>query len=214
MRVDFSTPNAYVSREEWEEEVRALPAPRLGQRELWEATRYMAYVDDAETVVNTHPFGYIGSENKGLNQAVETPGGSTRDAHGTYPSPGRYANVGPGGTTDQATRYLDSREFLRALEAGQEDLGPDFEPGSVLGLADPSRLRLLPDWERLVARDLPSRTSWRTSTRETWPPPVPATTRAGTAAGRLRASARTIPTRSRRSSRSSFRTGSGTTSAS
>lgn len=147
---DFSRPNAYLPRAEWEARVRALEPERLGQRSIWEEIRYRAWADDAETVVNTHPFGYVGSDNKGLNQALERPGGSNRDAHGTYPFPGRYANVGPGGTTDQVGRFVDHREYLAELAEGRADMGPDFRPGAVLGLADPARLRLLPPWERIL----------------------------------------------------------------
>jgi len=150
MEVDFSRPNAYLPRDAWADQVEALEETRLGQRSLWEDIRYRAWVDDDESVPNTHPFGYIGSDNKGLNQALEAPGGSNQDAHGTYPFAGRYANVGPGGTTDQVTRWLDHRDYLAALAAGEDDLGPDFEAGSVLGLAMPERIRLLPDWERVV----------------------------------------------------------------
>ena len=37
------------------------------------------------------------------SKALEMPGGSNRDPHGTYPFPGRYTGVGPGGTTDHLT---------------------------------------------------------------------------------------------------------------
>ncbi len=163
MMADFSSPNVYLPREEWEREVRTQRQARLRERRMWRALRYMAYADDAETRVNTHAIGYIGADNKGLNQALEPPGGSNRDPHGTYPFPGRYANVGPGGTTDQVSQYVDSRQFLAALAAGTDGMGPDFEPGSVLGLADPQRLRLLPDWERvveLVRTDPVQRRAW------------------------------------------------------
>jgi hypothetical protein len=150
MPLDFSSPNVYLPRDEWEREVRARPQERFREHEAWEAARYMAYEDDLERVINTHPFGYIGADNKGINQALEMPGPSNRDPHGTYPFPGRYSDVGPGGSTDQVPSYVDSREFLRDLRAGWEGLGPDFRGEEVLGLADPDRLTLLPDWERLV----------------------------------------------------------------
>lgn len=148
--MDYSSPNVYLPRAEWDALLDTLPQERFRRREIWEAARYMVYVDDAETQINTHPFGYIGGDNKGLNQALEMPGGSNRDPHGTYPFPGRYNNVGPGGTTDQVTSYVDSRKYLQDLRAGRETMGPSFRKETVLGLADARRLRIVPDWERLV----------------------------------------------------------------
>ena len=148
--LDFTKPDAYAPRETWEAEVEAAPEERYRAKETWTAIRELAWTDDAETVLNTHAFGYIGGDNKGLNQALEPPGGSNRDPHGTYPFPGRYTGVGPGGTTDHLTAYVDVREYLADLEAGRADMGPGFEKESVLGLADPARLTILPDWERLV----------------------------------------------------------------
>jgi len=148
--LDYSDPNVYLPRADWDAEIQRREPERFGQRRVWEDIRYRAYVDDAETIVNTHPFGYIGADNKGLNQALEAPGGSNKDPHGTYPFPGRYANVGPGGTTDQVSEFVDVREYLRARADGRVSGGPDFRAGSVLELARPERLRILPDWERIV----------------------------------------------------------------
>ncbi len=148
--LDFTRPDAYAPREAWLQELDALDEERFRQREIWRATRAMVWADDDETTLNTHPFGYIGGDNKGLNQALEAPGGSNRDPHGTYPFPGRYTGVGPGGTTDHLTAYADVRSYLADLDAGRADMGPGFEKESILGLADPARLPLLPDWERLV----------------------------------------------------------------
>lgn len=148
--VDFSRPNVYQSREAWEAEADTLPQLRYREREIWEVIRYRAYLDDAETRINTHPIGYIGSDNKGLNQLLEAPGGSNRDAHGTYPWPGRFSNVGPGGSTDQISTHVDHRRYFRRLEAGEVDRGPDFRRNAVLGLDRPERLEIVPDWERVV----------------------------------------------------------------
>jgi hypothetical protein len=161
--LDFATPNAYQDREAWEAEVESLDEARFRQREIWEATRALVWADDAETVVNTHPLGYIGGDNKGLNQALEPPGGSNRDPHGTYPFPGRYTGVGPGGTTDHLTARIDFRTYLEDLEAGRTDLGPGRRQDDVVGLADPARLTILPDWERLaqpVRSDAAVRREW------------------------------------------------------
>ena len=148
--VDFSSPNVYLPREEWQADVDSRPKDRFRQDDTWKKVRYMAYADDAETVVNTHPLGYIGADNKGLNQALESPGGSNQEPHGTYPFPGRYNNIGPGDTTDQVARYVDIREHLRAVADGTAPQGPTFRNREVIGLADENRLRIVPDWERVV----------------------------------------------------------------
>ncbi len=162
--LDFSRPNVYLPRAEWEAQVESLPKTRYRADRIWEELRHMAYVDDAETVVNTHPLGYIGADNKGLNQALRAPGGSNQEPHGTYPFPGRYNNVGPGGTTDQVARYVDIREHLREVAAGRvPDDGPTFENQAVISLVDPARLRIVPDWERVadLARERPEvRRDW------------------------------------------------------
>jgi hypothetical protein len=148
--LDFSSPNVYLPREEWQAEIENRPRDRFRQDDTWKKIRYMAYTDDAETSVNTHPLGYIGADNKGLNQALEPPGGSNQEPHGTYPFPGRYNNIGPGGTTDQVARYVDIREHLRDVEAGVAPPGPTFRDREIIGLADENRLRIVPDWERVA----------------------------------------------------------------
>jgi hypothetical protein len=163
MTLDFSAPNVYQPRDSWKEDVKSRPTTRLQESEIWEHTRYLAYLDDAETRVNTHPLGYIGSDNKGIDQLLASPGGKNRNPHGTFPFPGRYTNVGPGGTTDQISVYVDPRSYRKKLEAGQETTGPEFRRGRVLGLAAPERLRIVPDWERvidLVREDAQVRRDW------------------------------------------------------
>jgi len=148
--LDFAVPNAYAPRDAWEAEVDELPQERFRVVELWRSARELAWADDEETIINTHPLGYIGGDNKGLNQALEMPGGSNRDPHGTYPFPGRYTGVGPGGTTDHLTAHIDFREYLAQRSEGRGDPGPGRRYEGVLALADEERLTLVPDWERLV----------------------------------------------------------------
>jgi len=150
MQLDFSAPNAYLARDEWREAKRSHEQRRFREGEIWDHIRHMAWADDAESVINTHALGYIGSNNKGLNQALEWPGPRNQDAHGTYPIPGRYNNVGPGGTTDELTHYVDIRDVLADLRTGEIDEGPTFRSGSIVGFTDSARLRIVPDWERVV----------------------------------------------------------------
>ena len=163
MTLDFTRPNAYQSREEWKAEMDELPKDRFQEREIWERIRHLAWVDDEETVVNTHPIGYIGADNKGMDQLLASPGGKNRNPHGTFPFPGRYSNVGPGGTTDQVSVYVDPRRHWKRLAQGKTTIGPEFRRGSVLGLASPERLRIVPDWERvaeIVRTDPQARREW------------------------------------------------------
>jgi hypothetical protein len=145
MTLDFSSPNVYQHRDEWNADVKSRPNQRFQENEIWKAIRYTAYVDDEETVVNTHPFGYIGADNKGFDQALSVPGGKNRNSHGTFPFPGRYHNIGPAGATEQVSVYVDPRGYWKRLKDGVVTTGPEFKRGRVLGLADRDRLRIVPD---------------------------------------------------------------------
>jgi len=163
MTLDYSSPNVYRPRREWKAAVKGRPEQRVSEHELWEAIRHVAYVDDDETTVNTHPFGYIGADNKGFDQALAAPGGKNRNPHGTYPFPGSYRNVGPGGTTDRVSVHVDPREYWEDLKRGKVSKDPVFERGHVLNLADADRLRIVPDWERIiepVRNDARARREW------------------------------------------------------
>jgi hypothetical protein len=163
MTLDFSSPNAYRPRKEWKADVENRPRVRLQENEIWAAIRDRAYLDDEETIVNTHPFGYIGADNKGLDQALAAPGGKNRNPHGTFPFPGRYRDTGPGGTTDVISVDVNTRRYWKQLAAGKATTGPHFERGRVLGLADPDRLTIVPDWERvadLTRHDARARREW------------------------------------------------------
>ena len=143
-QADFSRPNVYLPRDEWKEQVKHLPQPRFREAELWKNLRYMAYVDDDETVVNTHAFGYIGSDNKGFNQALSAPGGKNRDSHGTFPFPGTYNNVGPGGTTDQVSVHVDPRRYLQRLREEKKPPVPSSSAARCWGWPTPSACASFP----------------------------------------------------------------------
>ena len=85
MPLDFSRPNVYQSKEAWQREMNERIEQRFGENDLLKKIRYRAYIDDAETQINTHPFIYIGGDNKGLDQIMQMPGGTNRDSHGSYP---------------------------------------------------------------------------------------------------------------------------------
>jgi hypothetical protein len=163
MTLDFASPNVYQPRNSWKVDVESRPKLRFQEVEIWKAIRHLAYVDDEETVVNTHPFGYIGADNKGFDQALSNPGGKNRNSHGTFPFPGLYHNIGPAGATEEISVYVDPRRYWKRLKSGQVTAGPVFERGHVLGLADPDRVRIVPDWERIVdltRKDARARREW------------------------------------------------------
>lgn len=109
--MDYSSPNAYLGVEAWKQEMSAKVPERNGEQTLWKWRRYTAWWDQEETVVNTHPICFIGADNKGFDQVLTSPGGKNRDSHGTYPYPGLFKDIGPGGATEQINGQLDSREW-------------------------------------------------------------------------------------------------------
>ncbi len=151
MVLDYTQPNVYLPRAEWKAEIEQRKQGRLLESEIWKAIRQMAYADENETQLNTHPIGYIGADNKGLDQVMVAPGGNNRDSHGTYPFSGRYHDIGAASATELVSAHVDSREYLQEVSRGKRDPGPSFRRGQVLQLADPERLTIVPDWERLAA---------------------------------------------------------------
>jgi hypothetical protein len=155
MILDYLRPNVYLPRDEWEREVDWLPAERGGERDLWKRIRYLAYADRAETILNTHPVGYIGADNKGTDQLLAPPGGRNRNSHGTYPFPGLYKGVGPAGAAEQIRNWFDHR---RTFADPSRPL-----PSAVERYDRPERIELVPDWERvrdLVRADPAARREW------------------------------------------------------
>jgi len=163
MTLDYTQPNVYQPREQWEQEVASRTVERRGERWFWERLRFYAYRDDAETEINTHPIGFVGADNKGTDQLLKSPGGSNRDSHGTYPFPGLYKDTGMAGSAEQISQTFDHREYFAsgAGDALGEDAG--YGRGSVVSLASPERLQLVPDGERvspLVKSDVGARRDW------------------------------------------------------
>ena len=163
MTLDYSDPNVYLPREEWKAAIAARESGRLGESELWKAIRRRAYVDEAETQVETHPIGYIGADNKGIDQVMVQPGGNNRDSHGTYPFSGRYHDIGAASATEQVSIHVDAQDHLKVHAEGKWDPRPTFRRGDVIPLGDPERLTIVPDWEclaSLVQRDATVRSQW------------------------------------------------------
>ena len=94
MTLDYTRPNVYQSRGEWESELKNTKIEHAEEKWLCSEIRDRAYWDDNETIINTHPIGFIGGDDKGLGQLLKPPGGSNQASNGTYPFSGFYKNVG------------------------------------------------------------------------------------------------------------------------
>jgi hypothetical protein len=150
-RMDYTTPDAYAPRDVWRAQYEAEVVERHGQQRLWTAIRHNAWWDDAETELNTHPICYVGADNKGLDQVLSAPGGKNRDSHGTYPFPGLYKDIGPGGATEQINSALDHRRWRARRGGDVSDLGTEiFGRGDAVPYTTVERIKILPDWELVV----------------------------------------------------------------
>jgi hypothetical protein len=152
--MDFSRPNAYTSRADWEREIEGLGERVENERWIWERIRQRAWRDEGETRINTHPIGWIGGDGLGLAQLTAPPGGKDEDSHGTYPYRGQYRNVGPTAAGERVTHGFDFKAYL----SGERPLPP-----RVKDYARPERIEVVPDWERiagLVYEDPEVRRDW------------------------------------------------------
>jgi len=150
MNLDYSRPNVYLPRNEWQNEVKETGVERLGEDWLWKRIRELAYRDVAETEINTHPIGYIGGDNKGFDQLLAFPGGKNRDSHGNYPLPGLYQGVGPAGASEAITTNFDHQKHFGATESKKRKNRNSFGRGDVVEFDDPSRIEVVPDWECVI----------------------------------------------------------------
>jgi hypothetical protein len=161
--LDFTSPNVYLPRKEWEQELRAKFKERTSEDWFWKQIRQRAYRDESETRINTHPVVHIGADNKGFDQILAMPGGKNRDSHGSFPFPGLYKDVGPGGAAEEIATYFDHQDFFANSTEKQDRLLNKWKRGGIVSLADPDRIEILPDWERvqdLVTTDPRARQQW------------------------------------------------------
>ena len=150
MTLDYTRPNVYQLREKWETELENTREERFEEKWIWEQLRYRAYWDDDETIINTHPIGFIGGDNKGTDQLLEPPGNSNRVSNGTYPFLGLYKNVGPAGAAEQISKRFDHRKYFAAGDHKKDIPKEGYQRGSVVSFASPDRIEILPDAERVV----------------------------------------------------------------
>jgi hypothetical protein len=145
--LDYSSPNVYKPRKIWEKEIEARPERRIDERKLWRKFRDLAYQDEKETIINTHPIAYIGGDSKGLDLLLVSPGGQNRDSHGTFPFPGLYKDVGPGGATEQISLHFNHYDYFKSNFPEKNE---KYKRGGVITFDRPERLEILPDWERVI----------------------------------------------------------------
>jgi len=106
--------------------------------------------------LNTHPIGYIGADNIGLDQLLAAPGERNRNSHGTYPFPGIWKRVGPLGATERANGGWHKYQFLLpSLDQEDSTLNARSNPwyegknnGRFLSYTE-ENIILMPDWETL-----------------------------------------------------------------
>jgi hypothetical protein len=161
--LDFSRPNAYAPRDEWEAEVDATVRERGGEDWFWQVIRERAWRDEGETRINTQPVGWIGADNKGLDQLLSPPGGSNRDSHGTFLMPGLYKDIGPAGAAENLSVPFDPRAYWTAPPDKRRRWTEKWARGGVADLAAENRIEIVPDVDRiapLVREDAEVRARW------------------------------------------------------
>lgn len=149
-QLTFAEPNAYAPREAWESDIRIRPEERAGAKDVWERIRNRAYWDDAESIVNTHAIVFIGADNKGTDQVLAKPGGANRDSHGSYPFPGLYMDVGPGGAAEGVDLHFDHRTYYAASPEARRQRWELWGRGGVVRMDEPERVEIIPDGERVI----------------------------------------------------------------
>lgn len=150
MALDYASPNVYLPREVWEAELKTKLKERIDEDWFWRQIRLRAYQDDEEARINTHPVAYIGADNKGTDQLFALPGGTNRDSHGTFPFPALYKDVGPANAAEVIGKLFDHKKFYAASSEKQVETLHKWKPGGVVWLADPGRIEIVPDYERVI----------------------------------------------------------------
>ena len=148
--LDYTRPNVYQSSGDWETEYENTKKERLAENWIWRQVRYRAYWDDDEKEINTHPIGFIGGDNVGLDQMLRHPGSSNQVSNGTYPFRGFYKNVGQAGFAENIAERFDHRKYFAAGRHKRAVPEKGYRRGSVVSFASPDRIEIIPDGERVV----------------------------------------------------------------
>ena len=163
MTLDYTRPNVYQPRKEWERQIKNMKKKRVAEDWIWRQIQYRAYWDVKEKKINTRPIGFIGGDHKSFGQLLEHPGKSNAVSNGTYPFPGLYKNVGPAGAIEDISQTFDHREHFNAGDPKRAVPKKGYRRGSVVGFASRDRIKILPDGERvvdLVKADTQARRDW------------------------------------------------------
>lgn len=150
MTLDYTCPNVYQSREKWKTECEKIREKRLGQGWVWKLVRIRAYRDKGETIINTHPIGFIGGDNKGTGQVLKSWGGVNRASNGTYPFSGLYNNIGLLGVAEQIPKRFDRQKHVAEGDHRRAVPEGGYRRGKVVSFASRDRIEIIPDGERVV----------------------------------------------------------------
>ncbi|MGQ0641901.1 MAG: hypothetical protein ACT4P6_14215 [Gemmatimonadaceae bacterium] len=133
-------------------------SPKRTKPPIWEDGWFIANVLQqrlklADGRLATHPIGYIGGNNRGIDEflsVIPRFGASfNRNSHGTYPFPGTWRSIGALGATERMSGNV--------VPAVRRDISDSdaLSPNDVLADAtyigfDAHQLTLVPDWERVI----------------------------------------------------------------
>ena len=172
MTLDYTRPNVYQPRDKWNTELENTKEEHKDEEWIWKQIRKRAYWDKDEKRINTHPIGFIGGDNKGVDQLLKPPGDSNRVSNGTYPFQGLYKNVGQGGAAEQMSQPFDHQKVFADAAKPKKSVSESdpsryvkkgYRRGSRVSFLSPDRIEILPDAERvkdLVKADAQVRRDW------------------------------------------------------
>ena len=173
MTLDYTRPNVYQPWYKWDTELENTKKEHKNEEWIWKQIRKRAYWDKQETIINTHPIGFIGGDNVGVDQLLRHPGNTNRVSNGTYPFRGLYKNVGQGGAAEQMSQSFDHREYFadvnnpkryvskkRNWRGSRFDFGSpqpkryvfkeEYRRGGVVEFVSPGKIEIIPDGERIM----------------------------------------------------------------
>jgi len=131
--LDYTFPDMYEQDSvKWNATIATLTTKRVAERRNWHRIRERLLLNEEEM----HPLGFIGGDNKGLDQLISKPGGTNRDSHGTYPFPGLYKMIGP----------LGASEEIR----GTQNISKALKDTTKYITYSRDQIEIIPDWERIL----------------------------------------------------------------
>lgn len=169
MTLDYQKLDFLLDEKRFNATLRAAPEDKTFQSWVDEQIYYRLHL--FKDSLNTHPMGYIGADNMGLDQIISGVGGKNRNSHGTYPFPGVWTKVGPLGATERVHgeknyEFLPPPIYPSKVPIGRISRGPsEFKavPNPKYVTYTVEEIELVPDWERvrkLVFEDPQVRRRW------------------------------------------------------